>query len=243
MWVTRYTTSLLTILAISATPSWTFVQSQEAVDCPIVRVSCPDTDIVPLLKFSAVISGTAPSTQPTFSWKVSAGRIVGGQGTPSITVDTESPEYGGTFEASVEVGGLPGSCAKIFSCTTYVIRDPPAKRVDEYAGLGFKDEKARLDRFIAELRKDPTAQGYVLSYAGRRARPGEARWRGERARRYLLRAGGFATGQIVAIDGGYKEIPTIELYIVPSGVTPPPASPTVDPDEVNIIGRRRKRPR
>ena len=80
-----------------------------------------------------------------------------------------------------------------------------------------------------------------MSYAGRRAWAGEARWRGERARRYLLRKGGFDPRQIVAIDGGYKEIRTIELYIVPLGVTPPPASPTVEPDEVKIVGRRRKR--
>ena len=237
-----YVTAVVVLLMLSMGAQWAYVQSPEVAGCPSVRVSCPDIGINPLLKFSADIPGGDPAVKLTFNWTVSAGRIISEQGTPSITIDTESPEYGGRYEASVEVSGLPGPCRKIFSCTTYVIRDPSAKKVDEYADIGFKDERARLDRLIEELRKVPTAQGYVMSYAGRRAWVGEARWRGERARRYLLRTGGFDPRQIITIDGGYRETRTIELYIVSSGMTPPLASPTVDPDEVKIIGRMRKRP-
>jgi hypothetical protein len=70
----------------------------------------------------------------------------------------------------------------------------------------------------------------------------EAQWRAERAKRYLVRKGGFDPNRIVTIDGGYRETYMIELYLVRIGLAPPVASPTVNPDDVNIIGRRRKRP-
>jgi hypothetical protein len=123
-----------------------------------------------------------------------------------------------------------------------VIRDPSARKVDEYAGVSLKDERARLNRLAAELRKEPYAQGYILSYAGRRSWEGEASWRGERAKRYLIRGGGLDPLRVVVVDAGYRDRRAIELYVVPSGVAPPPATPTVDPDEVKFIGRRRKRP-
>jgi hypothetical protein len=149
---------------------------------------------------------------------------------------------GGNITATVEVEGLPSRCPKLASCTTTVIRDPVARRIDEYGGdISFSDEKARLDRLISELRKDPHALGYILSYAGRAARRGEALRRAERARRYVIKEGGFDPRMLVAIDGGHRESRAIELYIVPSGISPPAASPTVEPSEVNERGRRRKR--
>ena len=36
----------------------------------------------------------------------------------------------------------------------------------------------------------------------------------------------------MTVDGGYREELTVELWVVPSGATPPPNSPTVDPSEV-----------
>jgi hypothetical protein len=234
----------LCTLAILIGAKGTHAQSQGIGDpprCPVIVVSCPDTSPFSPITFSASVAGPDPTIKPTFTWTVSAAKLISGQGTNSITVDTLDSS-GRSVTAVVDVGGLPIRCPHTASCSTAVIRDPLARKVDEYAGLGFKDEKVRLGRLIAELRNDPTAQGYVLSYAGRRAWAGEALWRGERARRYLLRKGGFDPRQIVTIDGGYKETHTIELYIVPSGVTPPPASPTVDPGEVKTIRRRRRQP-
>lgn len=230
---------LFALVMLSMCAGWAHAQTKGIADCPNVRVSCPDTDIGPRLTFAATISGADPSAKPSFNWTVSEGRIVGGQGTASITVET--PEYGGTFVASVEVSRLPGPCASKASCTTNVIRDPMPRKVDEYGFVSLKDERARLSRLATELRKEPTAQGYILSYAGRHSWEGEASWRGERARGYLIRSGGFDPRMIVVIDAGYRERHAIELYLVPSGVTPPTASPTVEPRDARIT-RKRKRP-
>ena len=220
------------------------VRSQEVFDlprCPAVNVSCPDASPDSPLTFNAQVSGVDPSAKLTFNWKVSAGAILSGQGTSSITVDTTEAS-GLTVEATVEVGGLPSRCSKTASCSTAVIRDPLPRMLGEYGGISFPAEKVRLDRLATEMRKNPHAQGYILSYAGRRARVGEAQWRAERAKRYLVRKWGFDPRRIVIIDGGHKEVYAIELYIVPSGVIPPTVSPTVEPGEVKIIGKRRKRP-
>jgi len=229
---------LLALIIISTSAGWLRAQTRGIADCPTIRVSCLDTDIGPVLSFSANVSGADPSAKLSFNWTVSGGRIISGQGTASITVDT--PDYGGTFVASVEVGGLPGPCANKASCTTSVIRDPLPKKVDEYGSVSLKGERARLDRLAAELRKDTTAQGYILSYAGRQSWEGEASWRGERARHYLIRSGGFDPRRIVVIDAGYRDTRAIELYVVPSGVMPPVASPTVEPRDVRITGRRKR---
>jgi hypothetical protein len=234
----RIANYLLALIVLPLCAGWARAQTGGIADCPNIRVSCPDTDLGPRLTFSATVSGADPSAKLSFNWTVAGGRIVGGQGTASITVET--PEYGGTFVASVEVGGLPGPCANKASCTTSVIRDPLPRKVDEYGVVGPKSERARLNRFAAELRKEPTAQGYILSYAGRRSWEGEALWRGEYARRYLIRSGGLDPLRVVIIDAGYRETHAIELYAVPSGVTPPVASPTVEPRDARITGRRKR---
>lgn len=239
----RYSTKWLLILVTLMGARRVDVWSQEMFDpsrCPIINVSCPDTSPDSPLTFNAQVSNLGPSAKLTFTWTVSAGVIDSGQGTSSITVDTLKAS-GRTVEATVEVRGLPSRCSKTASCSTAVIRDPVPQKIDEYGGIRFTDEKARLDRIAVEMRKNPDAQGYILSYAGRRARVGEAQWRAERAKRYLVRKWGFDPRRIVTIDGGHKERHAVELYIVPIGVIPPTVSPTVEPNEVEIRGSQRKR--
>ena len=113
-----------------------------------------------------------------------------------------------------------------------------------YSDVPFDSEKNLLDAFTAQLRLHTSADGYIMVYAGRRARPGEAAARAQRAKKYLTDARGIDGRRIVAIDGGYREKQTVELYLVPSGAIPPFATPTVDPKEVRITksggGRTKK---
>src|SRR2546426_8367870 len=48
---------------------------------------------------------------PTYHWTVSAGRIIDGQGTPSIRVDTNGLA-GQTLTATVSVGGYTLDCTR-----------------------------------------------------------------------------------------------------------------------------------
>ena len=208
--------------------------------CPVVTVSCPDMGVSPIT-FSASVTGADQTKTLTYKWTVSSGTIASGDGTSSITVDVSGLE-GSSFTAAVDVTGLPGYCSSAASCTTNTCGLRSGRKVDEYGALNQADEKARLDQFAVELKKEPTAQGYILSYAGRRARAGEAQMRGDKAKTHLVKGRGFDERKIVVIDAGHREELAIELYIVRSGEMPPLATPTVEPDEVEIeqvrAGRR-----
>lgn len=144
------------------------------------------------------------------------------------------------FLAAVKAGGLPPECESSEEYRAITDTGLLPRKVAEYGAVPFKVEKSHLDKLAAELRKEPTAQGYILSYAGRQSWEGEASSRGKRARRYLIRSGGFDPRTIVAVDAGYRDERAIELYVVTSGGFPPTATPTVDPSEVKISGRRRR---
>jgi hypothetical protein len=135
--------------------------------------------------------------------------------------------------ATVDVGGYDRSCSTSNSCT--IIRgDPPVSRkMDEYGDIKINDEKVRLGYFAVELQNDPTAQGHLICYGGRRSRAGEAQRRCDRAKEYAsTHFRGIDAKRIVTVDGGYREQPAIESWVVPPGASPPHAAPTVDPKEV-----------
>jgi hypothetical protein len=192
--------------------------------------------------FTASVSGGDPAVTPTYNWTVSAGTITSGQGTSTITVDTTGTG-GQSITATVTVGGYPSSCNVSSSCTNSIPVIKVPRKVDEYGNIRFNDEKARLDNFAIELQNDPTAQGYLICYGGRRGRAGEAQRRCDRAKDYLVTTRQIAADRIVTVDGGYKEELSVELWIVPSGATPPTASPTVQPSEVKTTPAPRTRRR
>ena len=210
--------------------------------CPTVTVSCPDTGTTGTpVTFTANVSGGDPNVTPTFNWTVSAGTISSGQGTSSITVDTTG--VSGTIVATVDVGGYDRSCSTSNSCTVSFPVPVGPRKVDEYGNIKFNDEKARLDNYAIELQNDPTAQGYLVCYGGRTGRTGEAQRRCDRAKNYLVSTRGIDASRIVTVDGGFREELTVELWVVPSGATPPPNSPTVDPSEVRPARAPRRRGR
>jgi len=187
--------------------------------CPNISIYCPDTVTIGApVTFTAEISGGTMGVTPVYNWKVSAGTITGGQGTPTITVDTTG--LGGQpITATVEVGGYNLNCTA--TCTTQVPAPLLSRKFDEYPNVRFNDEKARLDNFAIQLQNEPSAQGYIIAYGGRSGRAGEAQLRANRARDYLVNERGIEAGRIVTIDGGIRDNLTVELWVVPQGATPP----------------------
>src|SRR5215217_496779 len=80
--------------------------------CPAIEISCPtDVAINQPLTFTSRYSGGVPANvTPVFNWTVSAGRIIAGQGTDTIKVDTIGLA-GQTVRASLSVGGYNLECA------------------------------------------------------------------------------------------------------------------------------------
>ncbi|HJT28923.1 MAG TPA: Ig-like domain-containing protein, partial [Pyrinomonadaceae bacterium] len=189
--------------------------------CPVVSVSCP-TDVEanqPVTFTASVSNGPAGAT---YNWSVSAGTISSGQGTSTITVDTNG--LGGqSVTATVSVGGADPSCTGTSaSCTTSVKPPPtPARKFDEYGNIRFNDEKARLDNYAIQLQNEPGSTGTILVYG---SCAGEAQQRGDRAKDYLVNTRGIEAGRITVVDGGCRADLTVQLWVVPQGA----AAPTVD---------------
>ena len=110
---------------------------------------------------------------------------------------------------------------------------PPS--FDAYSELSLEQEKQRLDNFVIVLLDEKGRRGYIIAYAGRRARVGEANVHVLRAKNYLVNVRHFPANRLTVIDGGYREQAEVDLYIVSEGTCPPNPSPKVDPRDVKTV--------
>jgi hypothetical protein len=206
--------------------------------CPYpVNVTAPasvaDGDIV---TFTADV-GYQGQSALNYTWTVSppAARILSGVGTPTITVDSSGlGNKRVTAILVVDDGSGDRSCRQTAQAATGVAGLPtitPPKRFDEFPSIAHDDDKARFDNLAIELQNNPGATGYVIAYAGRNSRAGEADRMTKRAADYLSATRGISRERLVVINGGYRESNSFELWLVPQGAEPPRPTPTVSPEE------------
>jgi hypothetical protein len=124
-------------------------------------------------------------------------------------------------------------CFLLFTLTAFTCnaQSTEAIKFDEYGSGLSTDEQDRLDEFARELKTQPEAQVYILSYGGPHSCVNDARKNAVRVKSYLVKQQ-IDASRIVTVEAGYKEAPTFEFWIVPSGASPPNVSPSVDPSEV-----------
>jgi hypothetical protein len=159
--------------------------------------------------------------RPTYNWTVSAGRIISGQGTPRITVDTNGLA-GQTIRADLDLGGYGMPCPA--SCTTSIPVVNKPRKFDEYYDIARNDEKARLDNYAIQLQNEPGAQGYIFVYPKSKARANLAQARAQRISDYLVNSRGIDASRFTVTIGAAREDWLVELWIVPAGATPPTPS-------------------
>jgi hypothetical protein len=187
--------------------------------CPTVTVSCPEAGTENAsVTFTANVSGGTPNITPGYNWTVSAGRIISGQGTPSITVDTNGLA-GQTVRASVDITGFGMPCPASCAVSIPIMNKP--RKFDEYYDIARNDEKARLDNYAIQLQSEPGSQGYVIVYPSRRAKPNDAQARAQRISDYLVNSRGIDSHRVVIIMGPPREDWLFELWVVPEGAPPP----------------------
>jgi hypothetical protein len=115
------------------------------------------------------------------------------------------------------------------------------RKFDEYGDILFSDEKARLDNFAIQIQNSPETNAHVIVYAGQKAVAAEAQLRGERIKNYLINVRELDPKRVTVVDGGHMNSLTVQLYVLPDGVTPPEPDPTVKPEDVQIIFEKQKR--
>ena len=193
--------------------------------CPTVNISCPTDQLTAgtPATVSVTLGGGNPSASVTYNWSVSAGKISGGQGTPTITVNTAGLD-GQSVTATVNIGGLAPSCQSSASCTFSILPPtvtPISRKFDEYADLKFNDEKARLDNFAIKLQGEPGTQGIYVIFG---SCDGEADQRSARAIDYLVNTRGIDRSRLTVVNGGCREHLTVELWGQPTGAAAPTPS-------------------
>src|SRR4051812_20274515 len=187
--------------------------------CPNVTINCPDVQQAGTpITFTASVSGGTPGVTPVYNWRISAGQILTGQGTPTITVDTAGLA-GQPITATVEVAGYNLDCRA--QCQASVPAPPNPTKFDEIGEVQRDDEKARFDVFAIELQNSPGSQGYIIGYGGSNKRYGTGQQRAQRARDYVVTTRGIDASRIVVLDGGQRTTGSTQLWLVPPGATPP----------------------
>lgn len=221
--------------------------------CPFpVNLSAPSS-----VSDGEVITYTADTTYQgsaplNYTWTVSPAnaKVLSGPGTPTITVD--STGLAGqriTATLLVDDGSGEPMCRQTAHASTSIPllppRENPAREFDVCCNCSVNDQKARLDNLAIELQNDQSTTTYIFAYGGRTSRAGQADRLGARARDYLVSHRDIDSARIVVLNGGFREQDCVEVWIVPSGATPPTPRPTVRPGDVQPARETptRKRPR
>jgi len=219
--------------------------------CPYpVNLSAPAT-----VNEGEVITYTADVTYSgklplNYTWTVSpaGAKILSGVGTPTIAVDsTGLGNQRVTAILAVDDGSGESACRQLANAATNVTRTPPPPRegreFDVCCSCSFDDQKARLDNLAVELQNDPSATTYIFAYGGRTSRVGQADRLSARAKDYLVTRRGIDSARIIVVNGGFREEDCVELWLVPSGATPPQPRPTLQPGDVRPAPEPATRPR
>lgn len=209
--------------AAASSPSPESHQGQKL--CPTVSVSCPsDPKYYEPLEFTATVTGGDPNVTPTYDWHVAGGEILEGQGTATIKVRAYEPK---SVTGTVRINGFDESCSRTASCSTPIHADTPSPiKFDSYGRLSARNQKKRLNRFVAALRKNLSSQAFIYVYASPESRPGSARKAIHDVKEYLT-GNGIAEARIGTLDAGLRDRFIVELWIIPPGAVLPDARPTV----------------
>jgi hypothetical protein len=227
-WIVRPTSA-----APTATPTF---DASEIVYCPEIDLASDgfNFDQSRPLKFSASVKGGDPAAKLTFRWNVSAGRIIDGQGTNSIKVVLTISEAK-RVTASVLLDGLSPECDP-YRWTATELGRRPFKFAEIHYNYSYFI--ALLDSMFSTLSTDPRLRGYVIMYGHRSGSKGELDVRLKAAQQYVLFRR-FDNTRIDIVSGGYREVPSVELYILPEGVQPPATMPSFDEQFLEPVKTRR----
>jgi len=135
-------------------------------------------------------------------------------------------------DVSLRCGGFPKYDGGVREYQPYAAFSAKAQMIEE-----------RLGEFAAQLADNDRLKGFIITYAGKVARRGEAKLMAEKARRDLALKLGLPASRITVVDGGFRETAEYELFLVSPEMPSPAPTPTLASSQVRILGRRFPRPR
>lgn len=194
------------------------IECPPAPACPQVAVVCPERiDISKPLAFTALVTGTLPSSPLVYNWTVSGGTLVQEQGANSMTVNASGLE-GQSITATVSLAGYEAACSA--TCTVQLPVTPSCKKFDEFPDISRNDEKARLDNLVIELQNDPFATAYIVVHPSSEGRKVGAAERSRNVLDYLVNSRGLDANRVVMQTGSALPASTVEIWTCPRGAHP-----------------------
>ena len=179
--------------------------------------------------FSARITGGDKAVTPSILWNLSSGLIQDGQGTPRVMVDSTGAGMYREIVAELWLGGYAPEC-QLQSAPFRVAVVPPAAKFVEFAELSVEEENERIAAAVnAALQSNDRLQ--VIGYAGRKSERTFISTSLRRMREQIVK-GGMQPNRFGVADGGFREEPFFEIWIIPDGAEPPRPTPTIDRKEI-----------
>jgi hypothetical protein len=211
------------------------------VPCPFpVNISAPkQVTEGEIITYTADVAYSGTNSL-RYNWKVtpSSARIISGQSSPTLTVDsTGLGSQRITATLTADDGSSYPECSQTVQAVSAIA--PLEKKIivaqefDECNSCSLDDQKARLDNLAVELQNDPSTRAYILAYGGRMSPLGQVEKLMSRSRDYLITQRGIDASRIVVVNGGFREEDSVELWLVPSGAAAPKPTPTVQAGDVN----------
>ena len=199
--------------------------------CPRLAVKSPTPMFVREggpVTFIAELAGGDPAVTPNILWSVTAGMIKDGQGTKRIDVDSTGAGATRQISAELWVGGYAPECGNTANAVVRVA--PPAAVIDEFGELPPDQESQRIAAAAASM-GETNDKLFIIVYAGRTSVRGYTSATLKRALTELAKTEIEPT-RIRTVDGGFREQPGFELWLVPEGAEPPRPTPTIDRREI-----------
>jgi hypothetical protein len=191
----------------------------ESCTCPTLSVTGGGiVESGQVMAFRANLAGGTGNAAVSYTWSVSNGRIVRGQGTSAIEVDTAGLDNT-NITATVNISNpcSTRSCVTTASETGSVAKKVvEAVMIDEFGSLKPDDLRARIDAFIVALQNNPGNQGYIINYGTNRDVVAR-----ERLIRNHLAFRKFDASQVTFVRGGTTGPINSRLYRVPAGAENP----------------------
>ena len=230
-------TTALTVAAYSQSTEKKEIESKKAeagnaaTQCPRFEIRGVGNRIVregEPVAFSVAVTGGDTAVTPNFVWSTSAGIIANGQGTRNVSIDSTGASIDRQITASLWVSGYPAECPAQFSETVKVAG--PGRKVDEFAELTPELEAEHI-KYLTDSLYGVNDNTFVIVYAGRNSLRGYATAALKRIKAPIV-ANGVTSDRIGIIDGGFREEPAFELWIVPVGADMPKATPTIKAKDI-----------
>ncbi len=194
--------------------------------CPQLALNAPGGRILKdgeTVSISVNLAGGDASASPNFVWTTSAGVIASGQGTRNVSIDSTGAGNDRQINVDLWVGGYPAECSLQANAVLKVV--PPAHKALEFGEIEPEKETDLLKGFLETLSGN-TDNIYVFGYAGRNNVRGFSNVTLKRLKTELV-ANGINYQRLGFIDGGFREVPAFEIWLVPVGADVPRSAPTI----------------